>query len=141
MSNPPKKPDPYAVETKPDKPRESGGKSHFSARIENGVHVLTFEQANVLDAYEIEQLGDAIYDHIKPLDAPRLVISLENVQHLSSAALGMLVALRKVAVDQKGGDVALAHVSEDLRSIFKMTRLDKLIPIHDNTAKAVNSLG
>ena len=116
-------------------------KTYFSARIENGVHVLTFEQADVLDAHEIEELGNAIYDHIKPIDMPRLVVNLEHVQHLSSAALGMLVALRKVAVDKKGGGLAMAHVGADLRSIFKMTRLDKLIPIHDNTAKAVSSLG
>ncbi len=119
----------------------SSNQTHFSARIEDGIHVLTFEQTNVLDAYEIEQLGDAIYHHIKPIDTPRVVISLENVQHLSSAALGMLVALRKVAVEKKGGGLCMANVGDDLQSIFKMTSLDKLIPIHDSTAKAVSSLG
>lgn len=133
-----KKMDAYMVE--PSAQPAAGKTDRFTARVDNGVHVITFTQTNVLDAFEIEKLGDAIYDHIRTLDAPRVVVNLENVKHLSSAALGMLVALRKVVVEKKGGGIGMANINTDLLSIFKMTRLDRLIKIHDSTDKAVSSL-
>jgi anti-sigma B factor antagonist len=141
MIEPKKKPDPYGVEHSAAKQADAAGKStRFSATVESGVQVITFEQSNVLDAFEIEKLGDAIYHHIKALETPKVVIDLSNVDHLSSAALGMLIALRKVVVEKNGGGIAIANVSKDLRSIFKMTRLDKLTKLCDSTEKAVQSL-
>ena len=144
MIDPSQKQDPYVVEgSKSDAPSTSGAGAagaRISARIEDGIHVIRFEQSNVLDAYEIEQLGDEIYHHLKPIDAPKVVIDLGNVEHLSSAALGMLIALRKVVVEKKGGGIGIANVSEDLKSIFRMTRLDKLMKMSESTEKAMQRL-
>ena len=43
----------------------------FSALVERGVHVITIDEAAVLDAYEVEGLGDDIYKYLETLDAPR----------------------------------------------------------------------
>ncbi len=139
-----KKPDPYAVQgARSDAakgPKPSAPTLRFSARIQDGVHVIKFEQSNVLDAHEIEQLGDDIYHHLKPVDTPRVVIDLENVEHFSSAALGMLIALRKIVVDKKSGGLGIANLRADLRPIFTMTKLDKLLTIHDSTEQAIYSM-
>ena len=139
-----KKPDPYAVQgarsDAVNAPTPRAPTQRFSARIQDGVHVIRFEQSNVLDAHEIEQLGDDIYHHLKPVDTPRVVIDLENVEHFSSAALGMLIALRKIVVDKKGGGLGIANLRADLRPIFTMTKLDKLLTIHDSTEQAINSM-
>jgi anti-sigma B factor antagonist len=147
MIEPKKKKDPYGVEqskAKPTAQSEPGAAAaktaRFSASVQNGVQIITFEQSCVLDAYEIEKLGDSIYQQIKPLEAPKVVIDLSHVDHLSSAALGMLIALRRVVVEKKGGGIAIANVNKDLRSIFKMTRLDKLAKMCASTEKAVQSL-
>ena len=142
-----RKPDPYAVDQSAAKASAPGAPaagsaepSLFSSRVQDGIHVITFEQSNVLDAYEIERLGDGIYHHVKTFDSPKVVVDLGNVQHLSSAALGMLIALRKVVVDKKSGGLCIANVNKDLQEIFKMTNLDKLLKIHGSTEKAVQSL-
>lgn len=148
MIEPKKKADPYAVEqTTAAAAAKAGGPAGgapdaagFSERTQDGVLVITFEQSNVLDAYEIEKLGDAIYRRIKPIETPRVVVDLGNVKHLSSAALGMLIAVRQVVVEKKHGGMAIANVNKDLRSIFKVTRLDKLTPMCDSTDKAVRKL-
>lgn len=36
--------------------------------------------------------------------------------------------------------VAIANVSRDIMEVFKLTKLHKLIKIHDDTGKAVSSL-
>ena len=147
MIDPKKNPDPYGVEQSKAKPTAqsepavaAAKTAGFSASVQDGVKIITFEQSSVLDAYEIEKLGDAIYHEIKPLEAPKVVIDLSHVEHLSSAALGMLTALKQVVVDKKGGGIAIANVNKDLHSIFKMTRLDKLVKMCDSTEKAVQSL-
>jgi anti-sigma B factor antagonist len=142
-----KEPDPYGVDRSEAEPAaqaesESGAAETgpFTASVQSGVQIITFEKASVLDAYEIEKLGDAIYHRIKPLEAPKVVIDLSHVDHLSSAALGMLIALRRVVVEKKGGGMAVANVSKDLHAIFKMTKLDKLTKMCASTEKAVQSL-
>jgi anti-sigma B factor antagonist len=147
MIEPKKKPDPYGVEQSKRKPTAqseplaaAAKTAQFSASVQDGVQIIAFEQSSVLDAYEIEKLGDAIYHEIRPLEAPKVVIDLSHVDHLSSAALGMLIALRQVVVQKKGGGMAIANVNKDLRSIFKMTRLDKLARMCDSTEQAVQSL-
>ena len=139
-----RKPDPYGVEAaaaaraagQPVRPEPS---SLFSSRVLNGVHVIKFSRPDVLDAYYIQRFGDQIYHHIKKLEAPRVVVDLDNVHHLSSAAIGMLIALRKI-IEQRAGKICIANVSSDLWEIFKLTNLQKLLKIHDGTDKAVKSL-
>jgi anti-sigma B factor antagonist len=147
MIEPKKKPDPYGIEQSERKPAAqseppaaAAKTARISVSVQNSVQIIAFEQSSVLDAFEIEKLGDAIYHQIKPLETPKVVIDLSHVDHLSSAALGMLIALRKVVVEKKGGGLAIANVSKDLRSIFKMTRLDRLATMCESTEKAVQSV-
>jgi anti-anti-sigma factor len=111
----------------------------FTSREMDGVHVLRFDKSEVLDAYEIERLGDSIYSYLEQLDKPRVVLDLAKVNNLSSSALGMLLALRGV-VDRDGGRLGLMNVCETVRSIFVMTRLTTLIPIYDGPAEAITKM-
>ncbi len=106
--------------------------------VGSAVWARLFGGAAGLEFYVI--VTDFIELEIKPLEAPKVVIDLSHVEHLSSAALGMLTALKQVVVDKKGGGIAIANVNKDLHSIFKMTRLDKLVKMCDSTEKAVQSL-
>ncbi len=138
-----KKKDPYSVEggagAKPKAAAAGAGSSMFSARSLDKVTVITFEKSEVLDAYEIEQLGDGIYHYVKTIETPRVVVDLGNVKHLSSSAIGMLIALRTV-VHKKSGSICIANVSGNLLEIFKLTNLDKIIEFHTSTEAAVASL-
>jgi len=111
----------------------------FSTKEVDGVHVLKFDQSEVLDAYEIERLGDDIYGYLEPLEAPRVLIDMAKVKHLSSAALGMLLALRGV-LERAGGRLGLTNVRDDVMAIFEMTCLDKLIPIFARADEGVAKL-
>ena len=121
-------------------PAASATGARFSAQVLGGVHIIEFLRSDVLDAQYIEQLGDEIYHHLKPIDQPRVVVDLHNVKFLSSAALGMLVALRKVVVEKKGGKIGIANVSPEIKQVFKMTKLHKLLNLQGSTEKAVRSV-
>ncbi len=143
-------PDPYGVDasaSKPsagtpssDAPPHAGAASaRFSSELRNGIHLITFSRGDVLDAYYIEQLGDDLMAFARTVETPRLVIEMDKVNHLSSAALGMLITL-KSTVEGRGGKICLANLKDELWQIFKLTKLHKVIKIHDSTEEAVNSL-
>ena len=112
----------------------------FSARQEDGIHVITLTQATALDAYNVEQLGGDIHNHLKAFDAPRVVLDLDGIELLSSSALGVFISLNSL-VEHQGGNLCLANVSDVGRHILKMTKLESLVEIHDSTAGAMKSLG
>jgi anti-anti-sigma factor len=111
----------------------------FSTKVQDGVHILKFNLAEVLDAYEIEHMGDDIYRYLEPVESPRVLLDFAMVKHLSSAALGMLLALRGV-IEGGGGRLGLINVRPDVQAIFEMTRLDMIISIYANTDDAVKKV-
>jgi anti-anti-sigma factor len=111
----------------------------FSAEERNGVHVITLARSDVVDGQYIEQLGNDLNTFTKSLDAPRLLLDLGSVSHLSSAALGMLIVLKSTA-EGRGGGICLANLQDNLRQIFTLMKLDTTLKIHDSTDAAMKSL-
>lgn len=146
--DPSKNTDPYAVErgagksTKasiPSTDRAAGAVSaKFETTVQDGVHVIRLSSGEVLDAFEIETLGQEIQAYLHAADSPRAVIDLTNVRLLSSAALGMLLSLKSQA-QAKGGGLCLAHVRDELKQVFKLTKLNKVLKIHKDLDAAVRS--
>ena len=107
-------------------------------KVGSGV-ILEITRSDLTDGALIKNLGDEIYQIIKPISNPRVVVDLSQVQRLSSATLGMLVALRKV-IERMDGQMRVANVAKDLREIFKMTRLDVTLHVHESVDAALESL-
>jgi anti-sigma B factor antagonist len=103
-----------------------------------GARVVEFSRSDMTDGALIKTVGDEIYHLIKDQDQPRLVIDFCKVERLSSATLGMLVALGKVVAKQSG-QLRIANVSKDVLEIFKITKLDDELKICDSTQNAVDS--
>ena len=61
-----------------------------------------------------------------------------QVQALTSAALGMVVALHKV-VAKLNGQLGIANLSDEIHRAFKMTKLNRMINIYDAVPTAVAS--
>jgi anti-sigma B factor antagonist len=68
----------------------------------------------------------------------RLVLDLALVAYVDSSGLGALVAATKRARGA-GGDIRLGGLVPDVRAIFEITRLAKIIAIHDSAAAAATS--
>jgi anti-anti-sigma factor len=138
MSDAPK-PKSHDVETSAPAAAEPAQPALFETQLRDGVQVITFSRPDVLDAAYIQQLGDDIYHHLKDIPSPRVVIDLENVRFLSSAALSMLIALQRV-VDKQGGKIGVANVRDDIVKVFKLTKVHKILKIHASTDKAMKSV-
>jgi anti-sigma B factor antagonist len=67
-----------------------------------------------------------------------LVVNLEGVDFLDSSGLGALVASLRKAKEKKG-DVKLAGLRPDVRSIFDITRVARLFQICRDVPEAVKA--
>jgi anti-anti-sigma factor len=100
--------------------------------------VLKFTRTDMTDAAFITKVGDEIYQLIKTVDKPKVVVDFSQVARLSSATLGMLVALRKV-VHKQHGQMRVSNIAKDLMEIFKMTRLDVTLQVCASNEEALTS--
>ena len=99
---------------------------------------VEFVDRNILEEASIQQIGDEISALIDAASNPKLLISFEHVEHLSSAALGTLITINN-KIRQKGGQLRLSNIDKQIYEVFVITKLNKLFQIHDNNDKALAS--
>ncbi len=100
------------------------------------VGIVRFTTSQVLDELNVQQLGQELNDLVEKSYMVKMVINFERIKFLSSAVLGKLIALHKRLQKEKGR-LAFCCINKDVMQVFKITRLDKLIPIYDNEDRAV----
>lgn len=64
------------------------------------------------------------------------VVDFSKSAYIDSSGLGALVSLGK-RIRETGGDLRLAGLNEDLRTLFELTRLDALFPSFATRADAL----
>ena len=99
---------------------------------------IEFVDRNILEEASIQQIGDEISAIIDQSPNPRLLISFENVEHLSSAALGTLITINN-KIRQKGGQLRLSNIDPQIQEVFVITKLNKLFQIHESNEQALAS--
>ena len=107
---------------------------------QEGVTCIEFVDRNILDEANIQQIGDEISAIVDAHEKPQVLISFENVDHLSSAALGTLITINN-KVRSKGGQLRLADIDKQIYEVFVITKLNKLFEIHETSEQALASLG
>lgn len=68
--------------------------------------------------------------------ARKLVVDFTNTGYIDSSGLGALVSLSKKIRDV-GGELKLAGLNEDLRTLFELTKLDTLFVIVESPEQAL----
>jgi anti-sigma B factor antagonist len=114
------------------------GQSHFTVREANTVNVVEFADRKILEELLIREIEDDLTSVVDCKDGVKLLISFKNVEHLSSAALGMLITLNK-KVSEQGGMLKLSDISPQIYEVFKITQLNKLFSIHATAGEALSA--
>ena len=91
----------------------------------NGVTVVKVDgQLIVGNRQELKQL---IHEGLEAGER-KFVIDCTHTGYIDSSGLGALVTISK-KVRESGGDMRLAGLNDDLRSLFELTKLDTLFSI------------
>ena len=112
--------------------------THVTVIDVNDVKRVEFSARKILDELVINEILTELVALIESTDGIKMLLDFENVEHLSSAALGMLITLKK-RTDDANGQLRLAKISPQIFEVFKITRLDKLFDIRDTVEDAMGS--
>jgi anti-sigma B factor antagonist len=92
-----------------------------------------------LDTNASEELASRLLSLIEETKAKRFVLNFENVRFMESSCFGALVTFLK-ELAKVDGKVALTNVTENVRFLFTVTKLDKVFPIFPDVWKALQTL-
>lgn len=112
--------------------------SRLRVAEESGVTRIEFVDRNILDEANIQQIGEEINRIIDAEAQPKILISFDNVDHLSSAALGTLITINN-KIRSKDGQLRLANIDRQIYEVFVITKLNKLFQIHETVDQALGS--
>ena len=69
----------------------------------------------------------------------KFVVDFDQTGYIDSSGLGVLVSLSK-KIREQGGELRLANLNADLRTLFELTKLDTLFKIADSRSEALQGL-
>ncbi|MCX5862529.1 MAG: STAS domain-containing protein [Desulfomonile sp.] len=101
----------------------------------NDVTVIVMDDR--FDAAVAQKLKDVVRN-IAEQDRIKLVMDLAKTRFIDSSGCGALVASLR-AVIKNNGDMKIASPSAQARSLFQLTRLNKVFEIYDDVEAALKS--
>ncbi|MFM7207242.1 MAG: STAS domain-containing protein [Planctomycetaceae bacterium] len=104
----------------------------------NDVTVVRFMDRKILDEAGIQELGAELFSLIEHDNRRSILLNFDQVDFLSSAALGKLITLdRKVKSAQ--GRLKMCGVRPEILEIFQVTKLNKVFDIRGDEAEAISA--
>ena len=112
--------------------------ANLNIRKDGPVSIVKFEDRKILDELVINEIGERLSELAEAEPQPKLLLDFACVEHLSSAALGMLVVLNKQLAAQQGR-LVLAGIRPQIYEVFKITRLNRLFNIQNTMDDALKA--
>lgn len=106
----------------------------FEISHEGGVTVI--DVTGQLIVGNRRELKDAVLEQLDG-GARKYLVNFEDTAYIDSSGLGVLVSLSK-KIRERGGELRLSGLNEDLRTLFELTKLDTLFHIADTRAQALD---
>ena len=99
-------------------------------KVEYGIKMthVEFLDERILDEQKIAELRESLEPVIEKNGDGRMLMNFVNVQFMTSAMLGLLVRVHK-KVCELDGKLQLHNVDPNIRKIFEITQLTKVLDI------------
>ena len=102
------------------------------------VTVVNFVDRKILDEQNIQIIGEQLFSLVDEVGRRKILLNFGNVEFLSSAALGKLIALHK-KLQAVGGRLILCNIDPEIYEVFEITRLDKFFNIQKEEQAALQA--
>ena len=101
----------------------------MSFNISKHTDVTIVEVTGQLIVGNRQQLKDAVLKELEG-GGRKFLVDFTDTAYIDSSGLGVLVSLSK-KIREKGGELRLSNLNDDVRTLFELTKLDTLFPIAD----------
>src|SRR5438270_11198836 len=95
---------------------------------EKDIRLIEFTESKILDEGNIAEIGQTLAALIDANSRPKILLDFANVDHLSSAALGMLINFNN-RIKEHSGQLRLVNIKPQIFEVFVITKLNKLFRI------------
>lgn len=113
--------------------------SGMTVSMAEGVAVATLAIPSIQEEDVIRQIREALFDLVDVKAQRKLVIDFSKVSFLSSQMISVAISLDK-KIGSLGGKLILAGLEPNLKKIFVITKLNKILSFADNAEIAVQKL-
>jgi anti-anti-sigma factor len=117
---------------------ESEWAGHLVVTHASGIYIVSVHLLRLLDEHDVALVRRRLQTIIEA-GQNRLVIDLEKVQFISSAALAAFLLNGRTA-ETAGGRMVFANAATSIRQVFGINRIDRIFKFFDNTDDAVEFL-
>lgn len=114
--------------------------SHLKIKRDGSISIVEFADRKILEELSIQEIGEELRNLAEHEQGVRLLLNFENVDHLASAALGMLITLHK-KVQEQHGELKLSNINRQIFQVFRITRLNRVFDIHETAEDALQAFG
>ena len=109
-----------------------------SVTQQKDIRIVEFTNNRILDEANINEIGQTLTHLIEERNNPKLLLDFVTVDHLSSAALGMLINANN-KIREANGQLRLTNIKPQILEVFVITKLNKLFKIHTTRAEGLAS--
>jgi anti-anti-sigma factor len=109
---------------------------HFTIDQKDGVTIFKLNDARI-DSQNAGQLKAEFLILAQP-DVESLILDLSQVSYIDSAGLSALLLAERQQTSH-GGDVRLVGVNENVKSLLRITQLDRIFPMYATVTEAIQA--
>lgn len=109
----------------------------FSIKKEGDIVVVDVEGQLIVG--NRQELKQKVLDELERGEK-KFLIDFAQTGYIDSSGLGVLVSLSK-KIREQGGELRLANLNDDLKTLFELTKLDTLFQISDTRDRALSFPG
>jgi anti-sigma B factor antagonist len=106
--------------------------------LKGEIRVIFIDEVRLLEGSSIDQCYREIVEVLEKTEEKHVLLHFGRVTFLSSSALGMLIRVNKKCAEYKIM-LKLCNIAPDIRQVFKITGLDKILEIHADPAQAMEA--
>ena len=106
-------------------------------RISDSGGIVLVEVDGELIVGNREELKQSVMGRVEAGER-KFVVDFQESSYIDSSGLGALVSLSR-KIREAGGELRLAGLNEDLRTLFELTKLDTLFQISDTRELALDN--
>ncbi len=97
--------------------------------------VIVFTLNGELDLYHSEELKTAVKARIEG-GCKKILFNLSGLKYIDSSGVGSVISILQAA-RQTGGKIMMSNVDDNVKKIFELTNLLKILEICDDEATAL----
>jgi len=110
--------------------------ARLNVTFHKDIAVVEFTENKILDEMSVSEIERALTTLLESRQRPKILLDFANVDHLTSAALGMLININN-RIKQQNGQLRLANIRPQIMEVFMITKLNRLFRILGTRADAL----